>query len=98
MITKTIQITEVTIDELADKVADILLSKIEKYVKETSKSTDVVLLKRKEVAVLLRVSLVTVDSWSRIGLLKPIRMGNKIFFKKQDIIKTLEQQTIKKTQ
>ena len=38
MITKTIQITEVTIDELADKVADKLLLKIEGYLKELSKS------------------------------------------------------------
>ena len=31
MITKTIQITEVSVDELADKVADKLLLKIESY-------------------------------------------------------------------
>jgi len=36
MITKTIQITEVTVDELADKIADKLLFKIEDYLKELS--------------------------------------------------------------
>jgi ribosome biogenesis protein Nip4 len=96
MVTKTIQITEVSVEELAEKVADMLLVKIENYLKERSKSTDVVLLKRKEVAVFLRVSVVTVDVWSKIGILNPIRMGNKIFFKKQDILNTLEQQTINK--
>ena len=39
MITKTIQITEVTIDELADAVADKLMFKIENYLKELSKKT-----------------------------------------------------------
>ncbi|WP_302850526.1 hypothetical protein [Polaribacter litorisediminis] len=38
MITKTIQITEVSIDELADKVADKLLLKIEDYLKKNSKN------------------------------------------------------------
>ena len=34
MITKTIQIQEITVDELADKVADKLLSKIEDYLSQ----------------------------------------------------------------
>ncbi|QVY66875.1 helix-turn-helix domain-containing protein [Polaribacter sp. Q13] len=98
MITKTVQITEVTIEELSDKIADKLLLKIEVYLKDLSKSRNVQLLKRKEVADLLRVSLVTIDAWSRIGLINPIRMGNKKFFKKQDILDVLEQQTINKKQ
>jgi hypothetical protein len=41
MITKTIQITKVTVDELADKVADKLMLKIENYLKELSKKQDI---------------------------------------------------------
>ena len=92
MVTKTIQITEVTIDELADKVSDILLLKIENYIKELTKPKNNKLLTRKEVAVMLRVSLVTIGVWSKVGILNPIRMGNRIFFKEQDILNTLEQQ------
>lgn len=47
-------------------------------------------------AVFLRISLFTFDVWSKIGILNPIRMDNKIFFKKQDILNTLENQTINK--
>lgn len=96
MVTKTIQITEVTIDELADKVSDILLLKIENYIKELTKPKNNKLLTRKEVAVMLRVSLVTIGVWSKVGILNPIRMGNRIFFKEQDILNTLEQQSINK--
>lgn len=39
MITKTIQITEISVDELADKVADKLMFKIEDYLKQLSKKT-----------------------------------------------------------
>ena len=96
MITKTIQITEVTIDELADKVSDKLLLKIEKYLKELAKPKNNKLLTRKEVAEMLRVSLVTVGVWSKVGILNPIRMGNRIFFKEQEILNTLEKQSINK--
>ncbi|GAB7256866.1 helix-turn-helix domain-containing protein [Polaribacter sp. OB-PA-B3] len=96
MVTKTIQITEVTIDELADKVSDILLLKIENYIKELTKPKNNKLLTHKEVAVMLRVSLVTIGVWSKVGILNPIRMGNRIFFKEQDILNTLEQQSINK--
>ncbi len=45
---------------------------------------------------MLRVSLVTIGVWSKVGILNPIRMGNRIFFKEQDILNTLEQQSINK--
>ncbi len=96
MVTKTIQITEVTIDELADKVSDRLLLKIEMYLKELAKPKNNKLLTRKEVAEMLRVSLVTVGVWSKVGILNPIRMGNRIFFKEQEILNTLEKQSINK--
>ena len=42
MITKTIQITEVSVDELADKVADKLLLKIKSYLDDlNTKENDV---------------------------------------------------------
>ncbi|GGZ63783.1 MULTISPECIES: helix-turn-helix domain-containing protein [Flavobacteriaceae] len=96
MITKTIQITEVTADELADTVADKLMFKIENYLKELSKKQNDEILTRQEVADYLRISLVTIHSWNKHGILNPIRMGNRIFYKKQDILDVLEQQKINK--
>lgn len=96
MITKTIQITEVTADELADTVADKLMFKIENYLKELSKKQNDEILTRQEVADYLRISLVTIHSWNKHGILNPIRMGNIIFYKKQDILDVLEQQKINK--
>ena len=83
MITKTIQITEVSVEELANKVADKLLFKIEDYLKELSKPKNDELLTRKEVANYLRISLVTIHSWNKYGILNPIRMGNRILYKKK---------------
>ncbi|CAM1341000.1 helix-turn-helix transcriptional regulator [Tenacibaculum aestuarii] len=96
MITKTVQITEVTVDELADAVADKLMFKIENYLKELSKKQNDEILTRQEVADYLKISLVTIHSWNKYGILNPIRMGNRIFYKKQDILDVLEQQKINK--
>ncbi|MBR9847650.1 helix-turn-helix domain-containing protein [Tamlana crocina] len=96
MFTKTVQITEVTVDELADAVADKLMFKIENYLKELSKKQNDEILTRQEVADYLRISLVTIHSWNKHGILNPIRMGNRIFYKKQDILDVLEQQKINK--
>ena len=90
MITKTIQITEVSVEELADKVADKLMFKIQNYLDELSKPKNDELLTRKEVANYLRISLVTIHSWNKYGILNPIRMGNRILYKKQDILDVLE--------
>ena len=96
MITKTIQITEVTVEELADDVANKLMLKIENYLIELSKKKNDEILTRQEVADYLKISLVTIHSWNKYGILNPIRMGNRIFYKKQDILDVLEQQKINK--
>ena len=54
------------------------------------------LLTRQEVAEYLRISLVTIHSWNKHGILNPIRMGNRILYKKQDILDVLEEQSINK--
>ncbi len=45
------------------------------------------LLTRKEVAQILKVSLVTLHHWSKKGLLTPHRIGNKIRFNKAEVLK-----------
>ncbi|WP_435255279.1 helix-turn-helix transcriptional regulator [Tenacibaculum sp. A30] len=96
MITKTIQITEVTVEELADEVANKLMLKIENYLKELSKKKNDEILTRQEVADYLKISFATIYSWNKHGILNPIRMGNRVFYRKQDILNVLEQQKINK--
>lgn len=49
-----------------------------------------VLLSRKEVAELLKVSLVTVSKYQREGRFPYTRLGRHIYFKKGEIMKALE--------
>jgi len=95
MITKTIQIQELTVDELAEKVADKLLLKMEAYLKQLSTAKDEGLLTRQETANYLKVSLVTIHQWAKYGIINPIRIGNRVYFKKQAILDLIEKQTVK---
>lgn len=81
MKTKTIEITEITVDELADKVADKLLLKIEHYLKELGSPKNDKLLTRQETADYLRVSLQTIHLWTKHGIISPVRIGNRVYFK-----------------
>ena len=90
MVTKTIQIQEITVDELTEKLAEKLLIKIENYLKQIAKKDVDIFLTRAEVADYLKVSLTTIHHWSKNGILEPLRIGNRVYYKRKDIIDNLE--------
>lgn len=47
-------------------------------------------LTRKEVAKILKVSLVTLSDWNKKGVLKPYRLGNLIRYKRAEIDQALK--------
>lgn len=55
-------------------------------------------LTRKEVAKILKVSLVTVSDWNKKGVLKPYRLGNLIRYKREELEKALIAINTKKLQ
>jgi len=90
MKTKTIEINEISVDELADKVADKLLIKIKDFIQIESKKTDL-LLTRKEVSAYFKISVVTVHEWTKKRRLHPYKVGNRVFYKKQEILELINQ-------
>ena len=90
MKTKTIQITEISIDELSDIIAEKLVLKIEDYLKKISTKKNDELLTRHQASEYLKVSLVTLNIWSKTNILKSRRIGNRVFYKKQDILDILD--------
>ena len=95
MITKTIQITEVSVDELADRVADKLLIKIKQYLDELySKETDVYLT-RQETANFFKINIATLWHWTKKGKLKSYGIGNRRYYNKQELIEILKQNELK---
>lgn len=44
----------------------------------------------KEAALLLKVSVATIHNWKSQNIIKSFRKGRKVYFKKQELIKSLE--------
>jgi len=91
MITKTIHIQEITVDEFADKVADRLLIKIQQYLEQlsTNNSNDVYLT-RNETCEFLKISSQTLWNWSKKGIIKPSRIGNRLYYNKKELLELLD--------
>jgi len=66
---RKIIINEITVDELTEKIADKLFSKIKADLKN-NKEEENKLLSRKEVADYLQISQATLWNWSKSGRLK----------------------------
>ena len=90
MITKTIQITEVSVDELADKVADKLLLKIKCYLDDLSTKENDVYLTIQETADFLKIDISTLWNWTNKSKVISYGIGHRRYYNKQEIIDTLK--------
>lgn len=86
MIAKTIQINEITFEELADKVADKLLIKIEDYLKQLNEREDDVYLTRYETADFFKVDVSTIHNWSKKGKIKSYGFGHRVYYNKKNLL------------
>ena len=69
-------------------IREAFKEELTEILKQNEKSTDYdILLSRKEVAELLKVSLITVSKYQREGKLPYSRRGRRVYFKKGDILK-----------
>ncbi|WP_339686648.1 helix-turn-helix domain-containing protein [uncultured Nonlabens sp.] len=86
METKLIQVRDVTLEELAEAVSEKLMTKIRLYMNQADESKDHdTYLTREEAAQYLSISLGTLWSWTKKGLFKSRRLGNKIYYLKADL-------------
>ena len=82
-------IVTLKVDELKAIIDESVNSALEKNLpsKENSEET---LLKRKDVAKLFGVSLVTVNEWMKQKRLPFFRVNTRVFFKKQDVLNCMD--------
>jgi len=95
MITKTIEIQEITVDELADKVADKLLDKIKHYLDDLHTNESDVYLTRQETADFLKINITTLWHWTNKGKIKSYGIGNRRYYNKQEIIALLKKNELR---
>jgi hypothetical protein len=88
----TIQLIQVTPTELADLISESVkaqLKELYQELKESPKTEEAEFISRKETAELFKISLVTVHEWSKLGLIKPYKLGNRTYYKRSELLEKL---------
>lgn len=87
---KLIQVQDVTLEELAEAISEKLMNKVKLYLNQIEESKDHdTYLTREEAAQYFSISLGTLWSWTKKGILKCCRVGNKVYYLKADLKKAV---------
>lgn len=89
MVNKITQVEHVSKDELISNILNGVEKKLNELEKNFTPKKPTTWLTKKEVAEILSISTVTVDDWSKKGILNPFRIGNRIRFKRNEVEQSL---------
>jgi hypothetical protein len=85
-----VQIEDISVEELTEIIAEKLVDKLEKKIETLiSNQNDEELLTRTETAKILKVELTTLWSWTKKGKLTAYGIGNRVYYKRGEIMKSL---------
>ncbi|MDX1828768.1 MAG: helix-turn-helix domain-containing protein [Lutibacter sp.] len=82
---KITQVHHTSKDELIRNIIKGVENKLKEFEKSFTPKEPTTWLTKKEVSIILSISIVTIDDWSKKGILSPYRIGNRIRFKRIDI-------------
>ena len=83
------QVHGITPQQLKDNLLNGFKTELKKIVLNLQPEKQPEYLTRKEVAKILKVSLVTLSDWNKKGVLKPYRLGNLIRYKRVELDQAL---------
>jgi len=84
------QVHGLSSNDLFTGFSQIIDEKINAFEKRLSNKEKPEYLSRKEVSELLNVSLVTISSWSKKGILQPHKIGGRVRFIRKQVEETLQ--------
>ena len=83
------QVHNVTPQQLKESILSDVRAELQVIAQNFQPKKQAEYLTRKEVAKILKVSLVTLSDWNKKGVLKPYRLGNLIRYKTTEIEESL---------
>lgn len=83
------QVHGITPQQLTENILKDVRSELKEIVLNFQPTKQPEYLTRKEVAKILKVSLVTLSDWNKKGVLKPYRLGNLIRYKRVELDQAL---------
>jgi len=90
MIKKVVEIENVSVDELVATITDKVLEGLENRLEQLQqKKRQEQLLTRTETAKYLKVDISTLHNWTKKGKLKAYGLGNRVYYKKDEIDEAL---------
>jgi hypothetical protein len=87
----TFNLVGLTIDELKNLVGQVIKTEFDAVKKHLQPKQPNDYLSRKEVSEMLKIDISSVHNWSKRGVLKPLQIGNRIYFKLQDVENSIVQ-------
>ena len=91
--------TGINLNELLEKIGQLIEFKLQgSFQKSNPTLNQSTLISRKEVAKLLKISLPTLNEWTKSGLLKSYRIGTRILYKLSEVEESITQRDFKKFQ
>jgi excisionase family DNA binding protein len=88
----------IEVKELLEKIGELIDSKLAKSAHTSKPKHQSKYLTRKEVALLLKISLPTLNDWTKEGLLQSYRLGTRVLYKQDEIEQSLLQRNFDKFQ
>lgn len=77
------------LSDIKKVVEEVLENKLKGF--STPKKKELKLLTRKDTAKLLCISLPTLHEWTKTGIVKAHRIGNRVLYKQDEVLKALNQ-------
>ncbi len=94
-----IQFLTVTPNALANLISGQVREQLETYAAKLQKAShpdDKEVMTRKETSQFFAVSLVTINDWTKTGILHSYKVGNRVFYRRSHLMQVLEQSNPKK--
>lgn len=78
------------LSDIKKVIEEVLDNKISKLSLPKNQNTNI-LLSRKETAKLLCISLPTLNEWTKTGMVKAHRIGNRVLYKENEVLEALNE-------
>ncbi|MEH6512058.1 MAG: helix-turn-helix domain-containing protein [Maribacter arcticus] len=90
------QLHRTTPEKLTENILDGVRAQINELKKDFQPKEPDEFLTRKATSELLKISLVCLHDWCNKGILKPYKVGNRTYFLRNEIIKTVLESNLRK--
>ncbi|MCA0960201.1 helix-turn-helix domain-containing protein [Muricauda ruestringensis] len=82
---KSVQFISITPQELQEEILKGVQKQLEEFKKDLSKTNQIELLSRADVAKLLQIDLSTLYNWTKKGTLTSYGIGNRVYYKREEV-------------